>query len=422
MIVRRRARVPGVPHARAAAEALRGRGARGADDARVRARRSRRTSPCRTSSPPRPRWPPSSRACRWRRSSPTSTRTRRRASRRSRSARGCRAPASGAALWRRTDRLVAIGARAGARASTTTAARGSGLPPLPYVHTGLSRSLTMVGDAAAARVPAGVAGVVRVVGPLLWEPGGPLVEPAPGDGPVVLVAPSTSQDPSRLAAARVPGGAGGRAGAGDRDRPSRVAAPANAVLVPWMSYAATMPRCDLVITPRRARDARAGAGVRLPVLVCPAGGDMAENAARVDWAGVGCAARAAVLHAVGRAAGGAAGAARRRRCARGRVSSPRGRSRTPVPPRRDPAGTLGRDGGAATRRRNRRRGGRRVNRTWAVPVSPGWPPRRGRCRRRRRRRSGSPRRRGPESSGRRDRAGAARGRGLRVAVRSWPRM
>jgi UDP:flavonoid glycosyltransferase YjiC (YdhE family) len=24
-----------------------------------------------------------------------------------------------------------------------------------------------------------------------------------------------------------------------------------------------------------------------PVLVCPAGGDMAENAARVDWAGVG---------------------------------------------------------------------------------------------------------------------------------------
>ena len=63
--------------------------------------------------------------------------------------------------------------------------------------------------------------------------------------------------------------------------------PANAVLVPWLSYAQTMPACDLVVC-------HGGHGTLLraltsgcPVVVCPAGGDMAENAARIDWAGLG---------------------------------------------------------------------------------------------------------------------------------------
>ena len=126
---------------------------------------------------------------------------------------------------------------------------------------------------------------VRVVGPLLWEPGGPLVEPPPGDGPVVLVAPSTSQDPSgSLLRACLDGLA---------DEPVRVIAigsgeaPANAVLVEWMSYARTMPRCDLVITHGGHGTLARALVSGCPVIVCPAGGDMAENAARVDWAGVG---------------------------------------------------------------------------------------------------------------------------------------
>ena len=48
-----------------------------------------------------------------------------------------------------------------------------------------------------------------------------------------------------------------------------------------------MPACDLVV-------AHGGHGTLMralargcPVVVCPAGGDMAENAARVDWAGLG---------------------------------------------------------------------------------------------------------------------------------------
>jgi len=63
--------------------------------------------------------------------------------------------------------------------------------------------------------------------------------------------------------------------------------PANARLVEWVSYARTMPRCDLVLchgghgTMVRAL----ASGCR--VVIAPATGDMNENAARADWAGVG---------------------------------------------------------------------------------------------------------------------------------------
>src|SRR5204862_2879960 len=64
-------------------------------------------------------------------------------------------------------------------------------------------------------------------------------------------------------------------------------APANSVLVPWISYAATMPLCDLVITHGGHGTVARALVSGCPVLISPAGGDMAETAARVDWAGVG---------------------------------------------------------------------------------------------------------------------------------------
>jgi UDP:flavonoid glycosyltransferase YjiC (YdhE family) len=66
-----------------------------------------------------------------------------------------------------------------------------------------------------------------------------------------------------------------------------VEVPANAVLVPWLSYARTMPACDLVITHGGHGTLVRALSCGCPVVVCPAGGDMAENAARADWAGVG---------------------------------------------------------------------------------------------------------------------------------------
>jgi UDP:flavonoid glycosyltransferase YjiC (YdhE family) len=62
---------------------------------------------------------------------------------------------------------------------------------------------------------------------------------------------------------------------------------ANTRLVEWLSYAQTMPGCALVIC-------HAGHGTMVRalasgcrVLAVPHVGDMAENAARVDWAGAG---------------------------------------------------------------------------------------------------------------------------------------
>jgi UDP:flavonoid glycosyltransferase YjiC (YdhE family) len=182
--------------------------------------------------------------------------------------------------------MVAVGLEQGRREYNDCRAR-LGLGPLPWTHTGLSRSLTLVGTLPQLEYPRDWPSWLRVVGPLMWEPGGPAVEPPPGDGPVVLIAPSTSQDPSNsLLRAALDGLA---------DEPVRVIAiaadgipaPANAVLVPWMSYARTMPRCDLVVTHGGHGTLARALASGCPVVVCPAGGDMAESAARVDWAGLG---------------------------------------------------------------------------------------------------------------------------------------
>ena len=207
---------------------------------------------------------------------------------------GARLPrtALGARLWAKGGgRLVRGGLELGREEYNECRSR-LGLPPLPYVHTGISRELTLVGTLPQLEYPRAWPDWARVVGPLQWEPPGEPVAPPPGDGPVVLIAPSTSQDPSHdLLRASLEGLAGEPvrviATYNGRERSPPVAVPGNAVLVPWLSYAKTMPACDLVVL-------HGGHGTLVrallegrPVVVCPAAGDMAENAARVDWAGLG---------------------------------------------------------------------------------------------------------------------------------------
>ena len=198
---------------------------------------------------------------------------------------------AGRALWRQTDRLVARGLEQGRREYNECRAR-LGLGPLPYVHTGLSRALTLVATLPQLEYPRDWPAWLRVVGPLLWEPPGERVDPPPGDGPVVLVAPSTAQDPEhRLLRAALAGLAGERVRviatfngrepdpAGRRPGERR----AGAVAVVLADDAGVRPGGGA----RRPRDVDARARRGCPVVVCPAGGDMAENAARVDWAGLG---------------------------------------------------------------------------------------------------------------------------------------
>jgi UDP:flavonoid glycosyltransferase YjiC (YdhE family) len=206
---------------------------------------------------------------------------------------GARLPRTslGRFLWRRTDRLVARGLEQGRREYNECRAR-LGLPPLPWVHTGISRSLALVATLPHLEYPRDWPRRLRVVGPLMWEPPGERVAPPAGSGPVVLVAPSTAQDPShRLLRAALAGLASEDvrviATYNGREPSPPVDVPANAVLVPWLSYSQTMPACDLVVAHGGHGTLVRALSCGCPVVLSPAGGDMGENAARVDWAGLG---------------------------------------------------------------------------------------------------------------------------------------
>jgi UDP:flavonoid glycosyltransferase YjiC (YdhE family) len=127
---------------------------------------------------------------------------------------------------------------------------------------------------------------------MVWEPPFEAVAPPPGDAPLVLVAPSTAQDPDQVLLRAAVAGLAREpvrvlATWNRRLPPSPVVAGANTRVVEWISYGKTMPGCALVIC-------HAGHGTMVralasgcPVLAIPHSGDMAENAARADWAGVG---------------------------------------------------------------------------------------------------------------------------------------
>jgi MGT family glycosyltransferase len=206
---------------------------------------------------------------------------------------GARLPRTelGRHAWQAMDPLIEAGLRRG-RTELNDARAQLGLPPEQRLHGGLSERLCIVGTFPQLEYPRRWPRAVRVVGPLMWEPPYHDVEPPPGHEPVVLVAPSTAQDPEhRLLRAAV---------TGLGEEPVRVLAtwnrkplsgplrvPANARLVEWISYSRTMPQCSLVIC-------HAGHGTMVralasgcPVLTVPHVGDMAENAARADWAGAG---------------------------------------------------------------------------------------------------------------------------------------
>jgi UDP:flavonoid glycosyltransferase YjiC (YdhE family) len=206
---------------------------------------------------------------------------------------GARLPrtALGARLWRRFDPLVERGLARGRDEYNDCRAR-LGLAPLAGLHTGLSRSLTLVATLPQLEYPRRWEPWLRVVGPLLWEPPGEPVAPPPGAGPVVLVAPSTAQDPEHALLRAALAGLAGQpvrviATYNGRAPDPAVAVPANAVLVPWLSYSRSMPAADVVVTHGGHGTLVRALGCGCAVVVCPAGGDMAENAARADWAGVG---------------------------------------------------------------------------------------------------------------------------------------
>ena len=207
---------------------------------------------------------------------------------------GARLPRTvvGARLWGAAARVTDAGLEHGRRELDETRRR-LGLGPLARVHGGISQSLAIVATFPQLEYPRAVAPPgTHVVGPLLWEPPFGEVALPPGSEPLVLVAPSTSQDPSHaLLRASLEGLAGApvRVLATTNRRPleREVDVPANARLVDWVSYAKTMPRCDVVVCHGGHGTVARALASGCVVVAVPAAGDMNENAARIDWAGVG---------------------------------------------------------------------------------------------------------------------------------------
>ena len=152
-------------------------------------------------------------------------------------------------------------------ASTTSAARGSGSGRCRGCTPGISRVADAGGDAAAARVPARLAGVAA-------RGRAADVGAAGRAGRRRRRAPARScwwrrrrrRIPSTgCCARRWPGSRTSRvrviATYNGREPSPPVAVPANAVLVPWLSYSQTMPACDLVVT-------HGGHGTLMRALAC----------------------------------------------------------------------------------------------------------------------------------------------------------
>jgi MGT family glycosyltransferase len=206
---------------------------------------------------------------------------------------GARAPrtSAGARLWRGLDPLVARGLERGRRELND--ARGRlGLAPVSRTFAGQSTELVVVATFPQLEYPRAWPDHVHVVGPLLWEPGGPVVDPPQGSDPLVLIATSTAQDPDNRMLRAALTGLG--------DQPVRLLAvwngrqmsppvriPPNARVTSWLSYARTMPDCALVVSHGGSGTVARALASGTPLLAVPHGGDMPENAARLAWSGAG---------------------------------------------------------------------------------------------------------------------------------------
>jgi MGT family glycosyltransferase len=197
----------------------------------------------------------------------------------------------GRALWRAGRPVLEVGLRRGRR-ELNDARTELGLAPLERFHGGISEDLALVATYPQLEYPRRWPEQVRITGPMFFELPYPDIELPEGTDPLVLVAPSTSQDPyGRLVRTALEALAEGPvrvvATMNREHGASSLVAPDNAVVVDWLSYSQVMPQASLVICHGGHGTVARALAEGVPVLVCPAVGDMAETGARVAWAGAG---------------------------------------------------------------------------------------------------------------------------------------
>jgi UDP:flavonoid glycosyltransferase YjiC (YdhE family) len=199
--------------------------------------------------------------------------------------------ALGRGFWGLTDRLLLRGLERG-RDDLNAQRKIVGLPPTERFHGGISPSLAMVATYPQLEYPRDWPESVHVTGPMPFEIPHEDIRLPPGDDPLILVAPSTSQDPNNhLVRSALKAMAGKRVrivATTNRVVPqSPIEVPENAILVDWLSYSQVMPQSALVLCHGGHGTVARALAEGVPVLTCPAAGDMNETAARITWAGVG---------------------------------------------------------------------------------------------------------------------------------------
>ena len=216
----------------------------------------------------------------------------------------------GRAGWRATMPLLNVGLRQGRDELNETRER-LGLAPQDRFHGGISELLAIVATFPQLEYPRVWPPYAHVSGPLFFELPTDGVEIPEGDGPLVVIAPSTAQDPEcEMLRAALEGLA---------EEPVRVLAttnrrtptepievPENAVLLDWLPYSQAMAAGGPGHLARGARDGGAGAvaGGAAAGLPRRRGHGRERGAGRVVGRGAVAAAAAAV--AAGDPAGGAA--------------------------------------------------------------------------------------------------------------------
>lgn len=200
--------------------------------------------------------------------------------------------AVGRAIWRAGLPVLDAGLRRGRRELNEMRA-AVGLRATDELHGGISSELALVATFPQLEYPRRWPAHVQVTGPMEFELAYEEIELPEGEEPLVLVAPSTAQDPElrlvQMALEALEGepvrvvATTNRPGSGD----ALPVTPADAVVVDWLSYSQVMPRAALVVCHGGHGTVARALGAGVPVLCCPHVGDMAENAARVAWSGVG---------------------------------------------------------------------------------------------------------------------------------------
>jgi MGT family glycosyltransferase len=197
----------------------------------------------------------------------------------------------GRAFWKRAQAPIDRGIESG-RLSLNETRESVGLPPQSRLHGGTSDQLALVATFPQLEYARFWPEHVHVVGPLTWEPPAEEVTLPPGNEPLVLIAPSTVQDPEhRLLHASLEGLADAPVrviATYNRRLPSRpLAVPDNARVCDWLSYARTLPYCEAIVCHAGHGTVVRALTLGVPVVACPVAGDMNENAARLAWAGAG---------------------------------------------------------------------------------------------------------------------------------------